>query len=465
MQIRIGAFFILAVGAAAVAGCGGGGAPSVPQTVQQPSRHSSSGSSPIAHVVIVVQENRTFNDFFATYPGADGTTVGNAAANPNCSPPISQGTINLKKMPLVLPHDLDHSYLGYLTAYDGGLMDGFDKVPRGGPNGPPECTYPYQYTDPSQILPYWTMASQYALAEHMFTTQGSDSFTAHQDLIRGNTVVDRNEAMIDLPRCGLCYWGCDSPKGATTHLITKTNQYLKNEKVFPCTKNFSSTYKTLRDLLDAKGISWKYYLPGPKQIYGKLLSAFDVIWAVRNGPEWKNNVIYPQTQILSDISGGTLPAVSWVIPDQNDSDHPGTSKDTGPSWVASIVNAIGQSPYWNSSAIIIVWDDWGGLYDNYPPQIMDYGGLGFRVSALIVSPYAKPGYISHTKYEFGSILRYIEGNWNLGSLNTTDRRANSMIESFYYSQKPIQFKKIPSQYSEEYFIHEKPSGLPPDTDM
>ncbi|MBV8498941.1 MAG: hypothetical protein JO003_06805, partial [Candidatus Eremiobacteraeota bacterium] len=136
----------------------------------------------------------------------------------------------------------------------------------------------------------------------------------------------------------------------------------------------------------------------------------------------------------------------------------------GPSWVASIVNAIGQSAYWDSTAIVIVWDDWGGLYDNLPPKVMDYGGLGFRVPAIIVSPYAKAGYISQTNYEFGSILRYIEDNWNLGQLGTSDSRAASIIDCFNYSQSPITFKKIPSSLSKDYFIHAKYSG-PPDTDM
>jgi phospholipase C len=278
--------------------------------------------------------------------------------------------------------------------------------------------------------------------------------------------VDKGEAMVDFPTCGFCHWGCDAPSGTFTHLIKSDNQYIRNERgPFPCSNKFTSKYPTLRELLDAKSISWKYYVPPFNTVNGKLLNAFDVISPVRYGPEWSTNVITPQTAIFGDITSGNLPNVSWVIPDQPDSDHPKTNPDNGPSWVASIVNAIGQSSYWNSTAIIIVWDDWGGLYDNSPPVQMDYGGLGFRIPAIIVSPYARPGYISHTKYEFGSILRYIEENWNLGSLNTTDKRATSISDCFNYSQKPIQFKKIPSQHSKEYFIHKQPSYLPVDTDM
>jgi phospholipase C len=189
------------------------------------------------------------------------------------------------------------------------------------------------------------------------------------------------------------------------------------------------------------------------------------VYAVRYGPEWKTNISTPQTNIFNDISNGTLPAVSWLIPDTPDSDHPGDKVDTGPSWVASVVNAIGESPYWDSTVIIIVWDDWGGLYDNLNPRQFGYGGLGLRVPALIVSAYAKAGLISKTDYEFGSILKYVENNWGLGTLGGSDKRATSIIDCFDYSQQPIKFQPIPSQRSKDYFLHRKPSGSPPDTDL
>jgi phospholipase C len=193
------------------------------------------------------------------------------------------------------------------------------------------------------------------------------------------------------------------------------------------------------------------------------MNAFDVIAAVRYGPEWQTNISMPQTKIFKDISAGTLPAVSWVIPDYADSDHPGPKIDNGPSWVSSVVNAIGESRYWDSSAIIVVWDDWGGLYDNRAPEQLGFGGLGFRVPALIVSPYAKAGYISKTNYEFGSILKYIEDNWDLGSLGTSDKRAKSIIDCFNYQQRPLPFTAIPSKHDKSYFLHRKPSYLPIDT--
>jgi len=454
-------FALLGAIALALTACSVGSSPSAGLPGAPQSRSGS--SSPIQHVVLVVQENRTFNDFFATYPGSDGTATGWAEANPYCSPPIPHRMkIALTKSNLLVPTDMNHSYkTGYSVAFDGGKMDGYDLIRYGG-TGPYECTYPYQYTDPSQIQPYWDMAQQYTLAEHMFTTQGSDSFTAHQDIIAGATVVKTGEAMVDLPGCSGCYWGCDAPPATRTHLITRDNAYLHRLGPFPCTTKFSVPYPTLRDLLDAKGVSWKYYLPPPSTNFGKLLNAYDVVWAVRNGSEWGTNVNWPETNIFGDISNGTLPAVSWVIPEENNSDHPGTSADDGPQWVASVVNAIGESSYWSSTAIVIVWDDWGGLYDNLGKlsKKYGYGGLGTRVPAIVISPYARAGYISKTHYEFGSVLKYVEQNWDLGSLHTSDQRATSLIDCFDYSQSPIEFKQIPSSYDKRHFLREQhPPGV------
>jgi phospholipase C len=224
----------------------------------------------------------------------------------------------------------------------------------------------------------------------------------------------------------------------------------------------------MRDLLDAKGVSWKYYTPNIKTHGGDLWNAFDAIKQVRYSSEWSKNVSSPETNIFNDISAKKLPAVSWVIPDGQNSDHPaqqkwGITKDTGPSWVAQIVNAIGQSSYWQSSAVIVVWDDWGGWYDHVPPPQLDYTGLGFRVPMLVASPYAKPGYVSHTQYEFGSILKFLEQTFGLGSLGTTDVRATSIGDVFDFGKPGRKFKIIPAEYSKSYFEQERPSNMPVDT--
>jgi phospholipase C len=426
-------------------------------------------------VVLIVQENRSFDNFFALFPGADGATRGKMKVKRGGR--YIDKWVTLQSHALVTPTDIQHCHASFLTDYDGGKMDGFGSVYRGvcGARSQPIGKLAYQYVQESQIQPYWDIAQQWVLADQMYQTQGSGSFTAHQDLIRGGTAIDSSHSLIDNPT--QMPWGCDSlGSDSDTSLITTSGKYLKDQGPFPCTNQFpgsGSSYQTLRDLLDAKGVSWKYYSPCyhgwnpkgcdnncPYTCSGAILNAFDVIWPVRSGAEWGTNVSMPETNIFSDITNGQLPAVSWVIPEDDNSDHPGEKCgcDNGPSWVASVVNAIGRSAFWNSTVIVVVWDDWGGFYDNaVPPKQNNEGGLGFRVPMLILSPYAKSGsgsqggYISHTQYEFGSLLKYVEQNWNLGSLHTTDKGSNSISDVLDYSQQPRAFTAIPSGHSIEYF--------------
>jgi phospholipase C len=476
------------------AACNGGPGSSLPTGLA--AGHPFSGGSPIQHVVMIVQENRSFDNLFAGFPGANGKLYGYEKVK-------SKGKWIDKKVALkeqsLLPkpknEDIGHCYYSFSTSYDGGKMDGFDLeplnyCPRDWGGGVNAKTYPYQYVNPTDIVPYWDMAQTYVLADEMFQTQGSGSFTAHQDLIRGGTALagtyGSGPSLIDTP--DQVPWACDSPSGAVTDLITTSLKWESDAGPYPCSKDFpygSSPYNTLGTLLDNAGVTWKYYSPcfvgSPpgggcpssqrcKQCAGAELNAFGVIWSVYNGPEWGTNVSMPETNIFSDIQNEALPAVSWVIPEDDNSDHPGEKADNGPEWVASVVNAIGESSYWNSTAVVVLWDDWGGFYDNAAPPALsksgsgrdDQGGLGFRVPMIVISPYAEEGsgsggYVSHTQYEFGSILKYVENNWSLGSLGTTDQRATSIGDVFNYNQQPRSFQAIPSRYDAKYFVaHRKP---------
>ena len=439
-----------------LAGCGGGSIGSVAGVPSLGGVSPASDSSAyIRHIVILVQENRSFDDFFATFPGADGAKRGLMKTRGG------DQYIHLKSEPLE-SLSLAHQHLAFVHEYDGGKMDGFDDVALERKRGTrvPAGRYAYRYVNPNEIPEYWSIANQYVLGDHMFTTQSSDSFTAHQDLIAGGTPVgDKGDNVIDFPTPSS--WGCEaSREGTVTSLITPAGDYLKNSGPFPCFK-----YSTIRDLLDAKSVSWRYFT---NTFEGGVWDAFEAIDAVRNGPEWSTHIIAPQTKIFDAISDGTLPAVSWVIPDALDSDHPGNHKDTGPSWVASVVNAIGKSAYWPRTVVIVVWDDWGGQYDHVPPPQLDGQGLGFRVPMLLISAYAKqtsssqPGYVSHTQYEFGSILKFIERNWGLGTLGRTDRRANSLLDCFDFTQPARRFTPISTKHSKAYFLKRPPSGLPVD---
>jgi phospholipase C len=435
-------------------GAAGSGSPLAPAT--DPVAANDGSALHVKHIVLIVQENRSFDNLFATFQGADGATSGKRHDG---------RTIQLTMKNLAGAYDINHDWKTYAVESDHGKMDGFDLCKISGT----KCgTYAYQYVNPNQIQPYWTLAQQYALADHMFATQGSGSFSAHQDLIAGTTAINSTQSVIDYPS-EWTSWGCDAPSGTVTSLMDRNKDYLYQQGPFPCL-----TYPTgtLANLLDAKQVTWKYYAPTYKPNYsGGLWNAFAAIHDVRYGPDW-NNISTPETNILTDITNNSLPQLSWVIPEQPISDHPNGPKgaDNGPSWVAQVVNAIGQSSYWNSTAVIIVWDDWGGFYDHEPPPPLDKTadgtvyGLGFRVPMIVVSPFVPKGEISHTQYEFGSILKFVEGTFKLGSLGTTDARAVSIGNVFNFKQSPRKFAPIPSERSRRYFLEMRHSSLPVDSD-
>ncbi|HEX4014747.1 MAG TPA: alkaline phosphatase family protein [Candidatus Cybelea sp.] len=471
---------VLAVTAATLlAACGSapGGAGALPYRFAAEDPDGIKSGKFVKHIIVVIQENRTFDDFFATFPGANGARFGcmkppagalrprhDLRGSGTC--PSGDRNVPLRKADLVAKCDWGHAHVSALNDYDGGRMDGF-----GLEGGSKKCpgkvgTAVYQYVDPHQIAPYWTMARRYVLGDAMFQTQSSGSFTAHQDLIAGGTIFnqERTKSLVDFP--SNVPWGCDAPPGTKSSMLFWTGGKLEDEfheGPFPC-----MSYATLRDLLDAKSVSWKYYSP-PIDNVGKLWNAFEAIKAVRDGPEWTTNIKEPNA-FFNDVKTNQLPAVSWIVPDNINSDHP-TAHDTGPSWVASIVNEIGESPYWDTTAIVVVWDDWGGFYDHVKPPFFDHwGGLGFRVPLLVISPYAREahpgtaGYISHTQYEFGSILKFIEITKQLGSLHTTDERARSIVDCFDFTQAPRPFKVIKAPYSLDYLLRQPYSYRPVDSE-
>ena len=435
---------VCALAAAALFGAGGCAGTTMPAHNGTPPQELAPAVQryPIKHVVVVIQENRTFDNFFAGFPGADAPTTGRTHDG---------RTIRLKPITFARV-TLDHFYKAGKTAYNNGAMNGFDLIPF----QPPFTKYtPYSRVERSLVKPYWDMAQQYVLADHMFPTEWGPSFTAHLNLVAGTTTVARGESVVDMPMLDgrVVAGGCDAPAGTVTSLITVDGRYLDQGGPFPC-----YSFPTLADVLDAGHVSWKWYganWPGGKSLW----NAFEAIRKVRYGPDWSRHIVNTNKQVLVDAAAGKLPAVSWVIPTMPDSDHPGAGKPYGPSWVSAVVNAIGTGPDWKSSAIVIVWDDWGGWYDNVAPPQLDYRGLGARVGCIVISPYAKAGYVDHTQYEFGSILRTIERIYGLPTLGTTDRRANVMFGAFDFSQTPRPFKVIQARYPARFFMDERPSNL------
>lgn len=344
-----------------------------------------------------------------------------------------------------------------MTDWNNGNMDGFWKFGKN--HGVYQA---YAYVKKSLIRPYWTIANQYVLADAMFPTEFGGSFTAHLTLVAGTDNIHQSPSRAEVDFPSVPPDDCDAPLGTKSSYVTPNRRVHRFDGPFPCFDQFN----TMAQVLDGAGVSWKYY--ATKLVDAGFWSAFEGIKYVRYGPDWYTNIIVPQTQILTDPGNGQLAAVTWVTPSKVDSDHPTAHSDQGPSWVASVVNAIGESPYWNTSAIIVLWDDWGGWYDNAPPPQPDYRGLGIRVPCLIISPYAKQNYVTHTQLEFGSILRFMEEVFSLPPIGSpsqgyTDQRANSLDDAFNFSQSPRPFVPLQPKYPMSHFLHERPSNEPVDT--
>jgi phospholipase C len=392
----------------------------------------------IKHVVIVVQENRSFENFFAGFPGADAPMTGRLRDGP----PLRLARITFDSV------DFDHGWRAAIRDWNGGSMNGYPRAA-------------YAYLDRHQVAPYWTMAKRYVLADAMFPTEFGPSFTAHLDLIASTANLAPSQSEVNYPSS--LEWDCIAPAGAVTSTLDRRRKISQNGP-FPCFTQF----RTMADTLDAAHVSWRYYAPALNDS-GGVWSAFGAIRSVFFGPDWNADVVSPQTRVLADAKAGRLAAVSWVIPDALDSDHPALRSDTGPSWVAGVVNAIGKGKDWKTTAIVVLWDDWGGWYDNARPPQLDFAGLGIRVGCIIISPYARSGYVAHTQYEFGSVLRFIEETFGLAPLGPpsfgyTDQRANSIVDAFDFTKPPRAFVPIPAPYPPNYFLRRPPSHEPPDTE-
>jgi len=410
----------------------------------------------IQHVVVIFQENRTPDNLFHGLPGAD---IANGGFN-------SKGKyIPLTPVSLHAWYDLDHSHGAFLTMYDDGKMDGADKIgmrcgmPQGCPANPQ-----FKYVNPSDVAPYFKLAETYTFADRMFQTNQGPSFPAHQFIISGTSAPTATSKLFasENPfrqsgppkKSTFSNSGCASPAGITVNLIDPSGN--ESRRQFACFE-----HPTLPDLLDSANINWRYYSVGDG--WNALWNGPAAIRHLRFGRDWAK-VVSKNTQILTDIAKGQLPAVSWVIPSGQASDHPLVTDGSGPSWVAAIVNAIGRSPYWADTAIFITWDDWGGWYDHVVPPIYSSYEYGFRVPLIVVSPYAKPHYVSHETHDFGSILRFIEKNFDLPSLGYADLRADDLSDCFDFYQSPLHFHTIAAPVSAKHFLQDKTPPADPDDD-
>jgi phospholipase C len=293
--------------------------------------------------------------------------------------------------------------------------------------------------------------------------------------------------------------GCAAALSQRVAVIDGYGSETSNPQIFPCFE-----HQTLVDLLGAATppVSWRYYAPAPGSIWTapNAINHLCVAGTVKNkractGTDFTNGDIVDTNpaQVLTDISKCALQAVSWVIPTAAESDHAKINNGTGPAWVASVVNAVGSNAacangdtYWNDTAIIITWDDWGGWYDHVPPFKVnlqpnspakwgDGYTYGFRVPMLVVSAYTPPGYVNNSTHDFGSILFFIEHNFGLGFIGGSDMSTYGQYADYHASDRgwlweffslkqPRSFVSIPAKYDAKYFIQAPRSLVGPDDD-
>ncbi len=366
----------------------------------------------IEHVVFIVKENRSFDQYFGTYPGANGATTAT----------LSNGKImTLGHTPDKPKHDMGHEWIDSHNDVDAGRMDRFDKEFMCSVNGDNLCLSQLYQSD---IPNYWAYAQNYTLADAAFSSQESGSYPAHMVLVSGST-----QNTIDNPRSSLAaQWGCDAVVG--TNVPAMDSNYLVYP-VFPC---FNAT--TLGNIADTAGVSWKAYTAingGSGYVYNPFRS-FSTIYGTS---DWTTNVV-TETDFITDALGGNLPALSWVTAPGIDTDHPPDSACVGENWTVQQINAIMQGPQaqWQNTVIILTWDDFGGFYDHVPPPFRDQYGLGIRVPMIIMSPYSVQG-VYHTQVDFASVLRFMEETFALPNLGAADTVANDMQDAFNFNQTPL----------------------------
>ena len=407
----------------------------------------------IRHIVVIVQENRTTNDLFNGLPGAQTVLAGKNSHG---------ALVRIQARSLEAPYDLSHEHGAFETEYADGKLNGFDLVKSGCHKHvecPPRDIRAYGYVPEREVEPYFIMAKRYVFANHMFQTNQGPSFPAHQYILSGTSTISNGSPLRAAENAHAPHnetaGGCDSPKKSMVTLIDPHGN--ENLSAYPCFNR-----RSIIELIEAKSLTWSYYQAhlGPGIWEGP-----DAILPVYDSPGFSRSVITPPARVLNDIRAGNLADVVWITPTPQASDHAGVTDGSGPSWVAAVVNEIGRGRYWKDTAIFVIWDDWGGWYDPInPPQYNSYE-LGFRVPLIVISAYSKHHHISKRQHEFGSILKFIEETFGLGSLGTTDIRADDLSDCFDFSMPPSKFVPITAPLTADYFLKRPSWNQTPDDDF
>jgi uncharacterized repeat protein (TIGR03803 family) len=492
-----------------------------PTPTATPTATPTPGLTSFQHIVVIFQENRTPDNLFQGLCAPPYGSAGSCSTSPEAGQYDIQtsnwlnnqsptGVTQPSTVPLGNNYDLDHLNRAFVTMCDADSsgacqMDGAAGIACVSGTCPAPSTFPqFDYVDNSSgtLNPYLELATQYGWGNYMFQTNQGPSFPAHQYIFGGTSAPtapddaagifadDNGLSMISIS-------GCISAPGDQVSLMTPAGQI---GTTYPCFE-----HQTLPDLLPST-VTWRYYEPPGVPIWNAPQAINHMCepsgpGGVCTGSQYLNNIDTVPADVLTDIANCHLRSLTWAIPNGVNSDHAGSpGNNGGPSWVASIVNAIGNATscdggtgYWNDTAIVITWDDWGGWYDHEPPSILssiqgDYE-RGFRVPLIVVSAYTPAGYINNNRLDFGSILRFIEENFGLepGALNFADARTDQDLTGFFNipispndlemsadalvrsavapkRMAPRKFVKIRAPKDAYFFIHDKRPPTPPDDD-
>jgi phospholipase C len=364
-----------------------------------------STQTPIKHFLVLMQESHSFDNYFGTYPGADG--IPNGVCMPVDTPPIPT-------TPCVKPFhigenaitDLGHSGDLHRDQYDDGKMDGFvSAFTRQGRTGDQTMGY----YDDRDIPYYWNVADNYVLFDRLFTSAAGGSVWNHM------------------------FW------------VTGTPGNFQADQLLP--GGFDAV-PTIFDRLQEAGVSWKFYVQNYRPAItfrtpGEGVESAQLLWVpplnynrFLDDPTLNSRIV-DMSEYYRDLDDGTLPAVSFMVPSAA-SEHPPVSIQLGERFVRTLVNALMSSSSWDSSAFMWTYDDWGGWYDHVPPPVVDTYGYGFRSPGLLVSPYARKGHVDHTTLDFTSELKFIENNWGIPPLGKRDAAANDITSAFDFNAEPRQ---------------------------